>query len=363
MDAIGRLAGGIAHDFNNLLTAILGYAEILESRGVLGGGPAPGGDLRGGAAIGYVREIRKAADRAASLTRQLLAFSRKQRLEPKLVDVNALIEGTCAMLRRLIGENIELSTELEPACAPVKADPGQIEQVIMNLALNARDAMPDGGTLAIRTANASPGRAVRGFVLLEIEDTGCGMDDEARKHLFEPFYTTKGPGKGTGLGLATVYGIVKQSRGFIFVSSQKGKGTTFRIYFPRGSTQKEDASDGAAGSSTPYGRETILLVDGDDGARGVLAECLKGFGYTVLTAAGAHDAVELAGDDGKLQVDLILARQASPAVNEPGHMKELASRFAGTKVLLISGTTDEDYAPHVLVTKMREILDGQAPAA
>jgi PAS domain S-box-containing protein len=358
MDAIGRLAGGIAHDFNNLLTAIIGYTEILTDDRALAGGPAPGGGEPGRAALGHVREIRKAADRAASLTRQLLAFSRKQILQPKVLNLSTLVAGVCALLRRLIGGNIELGAELDPDLAAVKADPGQIEQVIMNLVINARDAMPDGGVLTIRTRNASPGHAVKGFVLLEISDTGCGMDAETKKHLFEPFFTTKEKGKGTGLGLATVYGIVKQSRGFIFVSSETGKGTTFRIYFPRSSDLRDGDETNQGNAAPPFGRETVLLVDADGGARDALAENLKGFGYTVLTASDPIEAIALADNNGERPVDLIVTKQAIPGLNVHKPAGAAACGRPSAKVLFMSECSDDVAEPHSLAMKVRETLDG-----
>ncbi|MCI0530678.1 MAG: ATP-binding protein, partial [candidate division Zixibacteria bacterium] len=259
MEAVGRLAGGIAHDFNNLLTVILGYSEMLASR-------IPKGDPL----HKDVDEVKKSAVRAASLTKQLLAFSRKQVLQPRKLNLNVVVTETEKMLRRLIDENIELATVTSPMLGSVMADPGQIEQVIMNLVVNARDAMDGGGRLTIETANVvlddnyvrlNPGSKPGHYAMLAVTDTGCGMDDETLSHLFEPFFTTKAPGKGTGLGLSTVYGIVKQSGGYISAYSEVNKGTTFKVYLPLVSGTAQTEKSDKTGKVIYNPTETILLAE------------------------------------------------------------------------------------------------------
>src|SRR6266852_3253271 len=294
MEAVGRLAGGIAHDFNNLLMVISGYCEFLLER--IGSDPA----LRGPA-----QEIANAAERATSLTRQLLAFSRKQMLAPKVLDLNAVVTENLKMLTRMIGEDIDLVMIPGGEIGPVKADPGQIEQVIMNLAVNARDAMPYGGKLTIETGNVmldenyarfhapvKPGE----YVMLAISDTGMGMDAETQTHIFEPFFTTKGP-KGTGLGLSTVYGIVKQSGGYIWVDSESGKGTTFKIFLPKVASPGEHATQvviPADTHRTEPGTETILVVEDEANLRYLARQFLEKQGYKVIEAADGAVAMQIA---------------------------------------------------------------------
>src|SRR5436309_250970 len=293
MEAVGRLAGGIAHDFNNILTAITGYADLLLE------------DL---AATDPRRqdadEIHKAADRAAGLTRQLLAFSRQQVLPPTVLEVNKLVSDLEKMLRRLLGEDVELSTRRAPTTGRVKADPGQLEQVVMNLAVNARDAMPNGGKLTLETANVDlddayaadhyPARAGP-FGTLAVSDTGIGMSEETQAHMFEPFFTTKEKGKGTGLGLATVYGIIKQSGGFIWVYSEVGHGTTFKLYLPRVEELAERAAAPAQARTRPArGTETVLVVEDEAPVRNVARQVLERHGYTVLEAPSAEAALDIA---------------------------------------------------------------------
>jgi two-component system cell cycle sensor histidine kinase/response regulator CckA len=288
MEAIGRLAGGIAHDFNNLLTVIVGYAELVRDQ------------LEADDPVRRdVQEIRAAGESAASLTRQLLAFSRKQMLQPQVLDLNMIVSRMNGWLRRLIGEHIRLDCRPEQALDRVRADPGQIEQVILNLALNARDAMPGGGTLLIETANVEldrgyvsdhPGAAAGKHVMLAISDTGIGMDDAVQEHLFEPFYTTKELGKGTGLGLATVYGIVKQSGGSIFVYSEPAHGTTFKIFLPRAAHVAEVAGVQPHTPGELGGSETILLVEDQPEVRAVARAVLARHGYTVLEASEGEEA-------------------------------------------------------------------------
>ena len=292
MEAIGRLAGGVSHDFNNLLGVIIGYSDLLLPT-------LPPDDL----SRHRIEEIKKAGQRAASLTRQLLAFSRKQVLTPKVLDLNAVVGETSKMLLRLLGEDIELITRLSPALDHVKVDPTQIEQVIMNLAINSRDAMPQGGKLVIETANTEldqrygqqrhievrPGN----YVLLTVSDTGIGMDEKTQARIFEPFFTTKEMGKGTGLGLATVYGIIKQSGGYIWVYSEVGKGTTFKVYMPRVKETLKEVHEAPA--PLPPGSGTILLVEDEDSLRELSHRLLESMGYTVMEAANGADAIRIAG--------------------------------------------------------------------
>ncbi|MEK6778636.1 MAG: PAS domain-containing protein, partial [Candidatus Deferrimicrobiota bacterium] len=278
MEAIGRLAGGVAHDFNNLLTAIRGYSDLLLLR------------LDGRSPMRReVEEIQKAGERATSLTRQLLAFSRKQVLQPKMMDLNAIVADTDKMLRRLIGENIDLVTVLKPDLGLVLVDPGQVEQVLMNLVVNARDAMPRGGKVTIETANVVLGEGYSKehrmvepgpYVMLAISDTGVGMDEKTKTHLFEPFFTTKEKGKGTGLGLSTVYGIVKQSGGYVWVYSEVGQGATFKVYFPRHDGVGVETETEAGGSPSPAGRETVLVVEDEEVVRALVRQILEDSGYT-----------------------------------------------------------------------------------
>ncbi len=339
MEAVGRLAGGIAHDFNNLLMVISGYSEFLLDR--LGSEPA----LRTPA-----QEIASAAGRATSLTRQLLAFSRKQMLAPKILDLNAVVTENLKMLNRVIGEDIELVMSPAADLGTVRADAGQIEQVIMNLAVNARDAMPSGGKLTIETGNASldeeyarfhaplrPGN----YVMLAISDTGAGMDSETQSHIFEPFFTTKGP-KGTGLGLSTVYGIIKQSGGYIWVRSETGKGTTFKIYFPRvAETLPRPAQVAVPAESVPVepGTETILLVEDETNLRYLARQFLEKQGYRVIEAADGAVAMQIAvAHEGVIH--LLLTDVIMPGMNG----RELAQRVAeirpNVKILYMSGYTE-----------------------
>jgi PAS domain S-box-containing protein len=373
MEAVGRLAGGVAHDFNNLLTVIRGYSELLLGR------LAPTDPIRKD-----MEEVKKAADRASGLTRQLLAFSRRQFVAPKVFEINGLITNMDGMLRRLLGEDIiELCLELKPHAGSIRADPGQIEQVIMNLAVNARDAMPTGGRLTIETQTIALGRGgVRevpgldpgSYVRLSVRDTGLGMEEETQSHLFEPFFTTKAKGKGTGLGLSTVYGIVKQSGGSIVVESHPGKGTTFKIYFPRveeGSRRVEGATE------TPdpaRGRETILLVEDEPSVRGLVFEALRVNGYTVLEAKHGIEAL-LTGTRHMGPIHLLLTDVVMPQMSGPEVADKLTTLRPDMKVLYMSGYPDhpvfaqgslkkataflqKPFTPNVLVQKVREVLDG-----
>ncbi|HKO04931.1 MAG TPA: PAS domain S-box protein [Candidatus Acidoferrales bacterium] len=343
MEAVGRLAGGIAHDFNNILGVILGYSDVLLAR------PELHEQLQN-----KVDEIRKAGLRAASLTRQLLAFSRQQVLEPRVVDPNAIVADLSKMLRRLIGDDIKLITIAAPAVGRVRIDPGQIEQVLMNLAVNSRDAMPQGGVLTIETADVVLDReyvrqhpvAVSGsYVMLAVSDTGAGMDAETQRHIFEPFYTTKGAVKGTGLGLATVYGIVKQSGGYIWVYSEVGKGTTFKIYLPRVEEKAAPVKLSEFEPQSLRGTETILLVEDAESLRNVVRESLESHGYAVLAAANADEALRVAASyQGPLH--LLLTDVIMPGRHGRALAEALAPLHPETRVLYMSGYTDDAIVHH-----------------
>lgn len=375
MEAVGRLAGGIAHDFNNLLTVINGYSDLM-----LESAPTDGRERS------HLEEIRRAGKRAAALTRQLLAFSRKQVVAPKVLDLNAIVEGAQTMLRRLIGEDIVFVAHLARPLGQVKADPGQVEQVIMNLVVNARDAMPKGGKLTIETSNAELGEeyarshayvAPGNYVMLAVSDTGCGMDAETQSHIFEPFYTTKEQGKGTGLGLSTVFGIVKQSGGHVNVYSEAGRGTTFKVYLPRVEKPVEADAKSQAEDVSVSGTETVLLVEDEPGVRSLAQEALRLNGYRALVAGGAEEALALAASH-RGAIHLLLTDVIMPGLNG----KELADRLAlsrpGVRVLFISGYTADaigqhgildagvsflpkPFTPHDLLRKLRQTLDGTKP--
>jgi signal transduction histidine kinase/ActR/RegA family two-component response regulator len=341
MEAVGRLAGGVAHDFNNMLTVINGYCG-LSLKNV-----DADSDLRRN-----FEEIEKAAERAASLTGQLLAFSRKQVLKPRIINLNNVISGMEKMLRRLIGEDVEFSTSFEAALGNVKADPGQIEQVILNMAVNARDAMPRGGKLTIGTANVVFDQKTRlrnryletgPYVMLAISDTGVGMTEEVQAHLFEPFFTTKGIGRGTGLGLATCYGIIRQSEGDIRVYSEPNCGTTFKIYLPRADAAAS-ASAARPGDDVPKGNESVLVVEDEAAVRRLTTSVLRDCGYRVKEACDGTEALELmkTGQSFDLVVtDVIMPRMSG---------RELYDRLKVTnpavKVLFMSGYTDDALALH-----------------
>lgn len=372
MEAVGQLAGGIAHDFNNLLTAISGYSELSLNR------LSENDPLRHN-----LEEIKKAGKRAASLTRQLLAFSRKQILQPKVIDLNVVVSDFQKMLRRLIGESIELLTVLDPGIGSVKADPGQIEQVVMNLVVNARDAMPHGGKLTIETANvyldhdyAKHHVAVSGsYVMLAISDNGCGMDEETKARMFEPFFTTKEPGKGTGLGLSTVYGIVKQSGGNIWAYSEVGNGTTFRVYLPRVTDDAQEYKRRNEPARAPRGTETILLVEDDETVRKLTHEVLRNYGYEVLAAAHGDAAFSIC----ERPIHLLLTDVVMPKMSGREVADRLTQLQPEMKVLFMSGYTDEaivhhgvldtdapfiqkPFAPDALARKVRDVLDGRGQA-
>jgi two-component system, cell cycle sensor histidine kinase and response regulator CckA len=370
MEAVGKLAGGIAHDFNNLLTCINGYSELCL-RGLRQEDPL----------YSKIEEIRKAGDRAAALTRQLLAFSRKQILQPKVIALNKIVTGTNRMLQRLIGEDVDIMLGLAVDLADVKADPNQIEQVLFNLSVNARDAMPLGGKLTIETRNVnltedyaddhasvSPGR----YVMLAVSDTGCGMDAETQARIFEPFFTTKAVGKGTGLGLATVYGIVKQSGGNIWVYSEVGRGTTFKIYLPAVDVSIETIEESARDNELFKGTETVLLVEDEEMVRNLTSEILRESGYRVLEAKHGPEALML-GKEHEGVIHLMLTDVVMPQMSGRVLAEQLAILRRDIKVLYMSGDTDDaivhhgvldegtafigkPFNPSDLVRKVREVL-------
>jgi PAS domain S-box-containing protein len=372
MEAVGQLAGGVAHDFNNLLTAIMGYGQLALRRV-----PADGRRHQD------LEEILKAAERAAALTRQLLAFSRQQVLDPKVIDLNEIVTNLDKMLRRVIGEDIDLLTAPGENLGHVEADPGQIEQVIMNLVVNARDAMPEGGKLTIETANARfdedsvrtrvdmrPGR----YVMLAVSDTGHGMTPEMMSRIFEPFFTTKERGKGTGLGLSTVHGIVKQSGGNIEVYSEPGQGTTFKIYLPRAEGAAEQPPSHEESETRSAGTETILLVEDEDAIRRVISLSLQLHGYTVVEAADGSEAIALC-ELNSPPIDLLITDVVMPLMSGPELAQRVTRARPNLRVLFISGYIDralihqglrqpgtaflqKPFTPDTLASKVREFLDG-----
>ena len=386
MEAVGRLAGGIAHDFNNLIQVVTGYGEM-----VLAALPSEHSQREA------IVEMKKAGERAAALTRQLLAFSRKQVIAPQLLQLNTVIAEAGKMVRRLLGEDVVLAIVLEPALGLIQADPHQIEQVLVNLAINARDAMPTGGRLTVETSNAvlddnsvrkrpeiKPGR----YVLLAVSDTGHGMDEATKGHVFEPFFTTKAPGKGTGLGLAMVYGIVKQAGGFVYVYSEPGQGTAFKVYLPRVDEGTEGGHEARAGSALPAAgvpaadpppSETLLLVEDEDAVRALTREVLGGAGYTILEAADGAEALLLC-ERHLGPIHLLLSDVVMPGMGG----RELADRLSalrpGLKVLFLSGYADDAVVRHgvlasqvaflqkpfsieSLTRKVREVLAGRNPGS
>jgi len=370
LEAVGTLAGGVAHDFNNLLTTILGYSELVLQQ------LDADSPLRE-----EVGEIQRAGERAAGLTHQLLAFSRKQVLAPVVLDLNTAVADMEKMLQRLIGEDVSLAAVLDPNLWCVRADPGQIEQVIVNLVVNARDAMPRGGKVTIETRNIDlddsyvrahayvrPGE----HVCLSVSDTGTGMDAETRSRIFEPFFTTKGPAKGTGLGLSTVYGIVKQSGGSIEVYTEPGRGTSFKVYLPRVFGSEERAAPQAR-RPAPSGSETVLLVEDEEAVRRLARLVLEKIGYTVLEAGSAEEALSLTADSAH-RVDLVLTDSVMPGMSGPELAQRLRTERSNLKVLFMSGYTDDaivrhglldareaflqkPFTPDLLARKVREVLD------
>jgi PAS domain S-box-containing protein len=373
MEAVGRLSGGIAHDFNNLLGVIIGYSQVLRRK------LDPNSPLKE-----HAEEVEKAAQRAVSLTRQLLAFSRQQILTLAVVDLNTLVSDMQKMLPRLIGEDIAIDIDLDPTLGTTKADQGQIEQVVMNLAVNARDAMPNGGKLQIETANreldeyycsehpgAKPGR----YIMLAMTDSGDGMTQQTLAHIFEPFFTTKEVGKGTGLGLATVYGIVKQSGGYIWVDSALGFGSSFQIFLPRVEESVSKATTEAP-TDNLRGSETILLVEDADALRKLAQSFLTEHGFKVITASSGEEALRVAEFHGR-PIDLLVTDVVMPGMNGRALADRLLAKQPNLKILYISGYTDSFIAGHgvleegtfllhkpfteeVLIRKVRDVLDGRS---
>jgi CheY-like chemotaxis protein len=373
MEAIGKLAGGVAHDFNNLLTVIHGYSELMLN------------SLDQNSRLRQdVQEIMHASDRASSLTRQLLAFSRKQVLQPQVLDLNADVSNMDKMLRRMIGEDIELVTLLVKDLGRIKADPGQIEQVLLNLAVNAKDAMRNGGKLTIETANVkldenyarshvdvTPGN----YVMLSMSDTGVGMTPETKERIFEPFFTTKEKGKGTGLGLSTVYGIIQQSGGNIWVYSEPGLGTTFKIYLPTIEGDTESFRPAAVPTKLLQGSETVLLVEDEEMVRKLACTVLEKKGYRVLEASSGDKALDVVQGQNGNPIHLMVTDVVMPGMSGRQLADRLVSLRPELKVLYMSGYTDnaivhhgvldrgiayiqKPFTPDALATKVREILDG-----
>ena len=375
---MGKLAGGIAHDFNNLLTAIIGFSDLLLD-------DLDEGDRR----HLLVEQIRRSGARAAVLTRQLLAFSRKQVLQPTRIDLNRIVADMDQLLRRLIGEDVRLVTKLAPGATPIFADPGQLEQIVMNLAVNARDAMPRGGSLTIETetleideayALQKPELEVGTYVVLSVSDTGHGMDAATRSRIFEPFFTTKGIGEGTGLGLSTVYGIVKQSGGHIWVYSESGRGATFKIHIPadRSGLERRDPAPAATTTISPGRGETILVVEDDDQVRALTTRLLRDRGYVVHEAASPDAAMGMvlrfAGTLDLLLTDVVMSGASGPQL-----ARQLTVMRPSLRVLFMSGYTDNaivhhgvlqegtDFLPKPftadsLAFKVREVLDRSVSA-
>jgi two-component system, cell cycle sensor histidine kinase and response regulator CckA len=374
MEAIGRLAGGVAHDFNNLLTTILGYADLLMTKMV------SEDPMRR-----YVGEIRKAAELAAIFTRKLLAFSRKELLQPTVLDVNAVLDDTRLMLERLIGENILLDLQLTPELGHIKADQAQIEQIIINLLVNARDAMPEGGRITIETANTILDQDYAGthltvrpgpHVMLAVSDTGRGMDAATRARIFEPFFTTKEKGKGTGLGLATIYGIVKHCGGSLWVYSEEGRGSTFKVYFPMVDEEIAARDQGPQSGVAAQGTETVLLAEDETGVRDLAREVLQDHGYTVLEAADGVQALRVA-EEYQGHIDLLITDVVMPNMSGRELADRLSAQRPAMKVLYISGYTgnvmvrrrilapgmellQKPFTPPVFAAKIREVLERPA---
>ena len=378
MEAVGQLAGGIAHDFNNLLTAIIGYSDLL-----LENKDCPFDTVRGD-----VEEIKRAAERAAGLTRQILAFSRRQPLQPEPTSLNDVLEESRPILARTLGEEIDLDFVLDPELGLAEVDPNQLAQVIMNLAINGRDAMPDGGRLSLRTANVELGEDITWMntdwipgphVMVTVSDTGVGMDEETLSHVFEPFFTTKGPGEGTGLGLSTVYGIVRQSGGYVFAESELGKGTVFRIYFPRLDRSVEKSSPVSAAPAPVVAHGVILVVEDEHSVRALVTRVLTNEGYVVLAASDASQALALL-EDKNHWIDLLLTDVVLPrGLQGDGLTQEALALRPRLPVLFMSGHPRESlmrargihagvnylskpFSPSSLCSKVREVLDSAAAA-
>ena len=377
MEAVGRLAGGIAHDFNNMLTAVISYSDLLLRD--LDANDARHGD---------VMEISKAAHRAAALTRQLLVFSRQQVVQPWVLDLNESVTELERMLVRLIGADIDLTTKLDPHLGRVKVDPRQIEQVVMNLVVNARDAMPVGGRLVIETANVTLDESYAGahaftaagsYVMLAVSDTGCGMSRETRQHIFEPFFTTKEPGKGTGLGLSTVYGIVRQAGGHVWVYSELDVGTTFKVYLPRVDAAVSSRVELPIAAPVRQGSETILLVEDDDAVRAVAGRILRRSGYTVIEATNGAEALRICADP-SIGIDAIITDMVMPELGGREFACALNEHRPGARLMFMSGYTEDamtgqsllepgaaflekPFTPDALTRKLRGVLDAPAPAS
>jgi PAS domain S-box-containing protein len=375
MESVGRLAGGIAHDFNNLITVIMGYCQILLSDENLDQ-----------SVVDIVNSIKTAADRTAALTRQLLAFSRKQVIEPRIVNLNHLVSNMEKMLRRLLGEHIIFEYFPAPGIPKVKVDPAQMEQVVMNLAVNAGDAMPEKGTLTIKTAavyldeNHSrryPGIEPGNYVMLSVSDTGCGMDEDTMELIFEPFFTTKERGKGTGLGLSTVYGIVKQSGGLIRCDSQKGKGTTFEVYIPAAEEYAEAEKGNMEGTKPKVmkGAESLMVVEDEEDLREVVTHILRDLGYNVYEAENGVHAFQMCSRMKNEKIDLLVTDIVMPEMNGKELAEKMTKLFPGIKVIFITGYDDnkivdrdelkegqffltKPFTPRLLGKKIRDILDG-----
>lgn len=372
MEAIGRLAGGVAHDFNNLLGVVLGHTEILEEHAD-----------RDSRLRRSVEAIRSATNRASSLTMQLLAFSRKQVVAPKILDLNASVREIEKLLHRVIGEDIELILRLHPHLSTIQMDPGQLDQILMNLVVNARDAMPQGGKLIVETTDVTLdepyvgqhlGASTGAFVQLSISDTGCGMDQETLSHVYEPFFTTKEKGKGTGLGLSTVYGIVKQAGGYIMAYSELGRGSTFKVYFPLVHGVPETARSSERRAEIPGGSETVLLVEDETALRELTRVLLEKAGYTVLEARNVEDAIRFA-ENGERKIDLLLTDVVMPGMDGHELSHRLASHRPALKILYMSGYADDvvanrggihnrgttllqkPFSRAALLGKVREVLD------
>ena len=375
MEVVGRLAGGVAHDFNNLLAVIMGYGDL--ARRAL---------RRRGAAARDVEEIRRASERGAALTRQLLAFGRGHLHRAQVVDLNALVADTASLLRRLIGGDVDLRLRLNPRVGRIAGDPGQIEQVVMNLALNARDAMPAGGRLTLETApvkqtpaEPAPGADAGSYVRLTVHDTGCGIAPEVRAHLFEPFFTTKEPGRGTGLGLSTVHDIVRQHRGHLEVESELGRGSAFRVYLPRIALRPTPTASGSPRRVRPRGRETLLVVETEPALRELLERVLRDRGYTVLTATDGTEALAVLQQRRRAPIDLVLTNMVMPRVSGLELAARLRAVHPRARVLYLSGYSPESlrrhpdlgeraailpkpFTPDALLRKVREVLDETGPA-
>ncbi|HLK55424.1 MAG TPA: PAS domain S-box protein [Chthonomonadaceae bacterium] len=374
LESVGRLAGGVAHDFNNLLTVILGNAELMEMEE----------EALDASVQESLRNITQAGEKAANLSRQLLAFARRQIIEPKIVNLNDLIVSLDNMLRRLIGENIELVMLPEEGLHSVKVDPGQFEQILVNLVVNARDAMPDGGKITIETQNATfdaeyarrhEDVTAGEYVMLAVSDTGTGMEEGIRLHIFEPFFTTKEKGRGTGLGLATVYGIVKQARGHIWLYSEVGKGTTFKIYLPSTTDERALASASPLIKDQSSGSETILLVEDESAVRALAARALRGRGYTVLEAINGEEALRVVRGR-EQEITLLVTDVIMPQMNGKDLAERLQALHPRLKVLYASGYTEntivhhgvlepgasflsKPFTPTQLALRVREILDNR----